>query len=501
MKIKILLVSLLIPACGLAQEFQLVQQELVNPDNVPAPCHPVPHERQILWNETEFYAFFHYGMNTFTDKEWGFGDEKESIYAPKGMPNPEQWVTSVKAAGMRGGIAVVKHHDGFCLWPTATTTHNMTGAGSEYGRTANIPLLFAQASQKHDMKYGFYISPWDRNSAHYGKDTYVTEVFLKQCEELAEFGSDQFEMWFDGARGGDGYYGGEGGSRNIDAEIYYDIPNLRSRVHRIAPNCVMWGVGGEARWIGNEAGWAGETNWSPENRDYAGENNGMYGTETGWFWLPGESDAKATNKGWFYHDGESPLSPERLFQMYLETVGRNATLILNIPPNKAGVLPDASVNALTGMGDLIRARLTNDFAKSATVTVSETRQAGANRNYEAANMIDGNKETYWATNDGTTEATITLMWDAAKTIRYVELMEYIAKGQRVKKFTVETTQDGVNWTRRATGVQTTTIGYKRIVPLNSSTANSYGTGYDVMGVRITIEDSRACPLISKVSVY
>jgi alpha-L-fucosidase len=187
--------------------------------------------------------------------------------------------------------------------------------------------------------------------------------------------------------------------------------------------------------------------------------------------------------------------------MYLETVGRNATLILNIPPNKAGVLPDASVRALTGMGDLIRARLTNDFAKSATVTVSETRQAGANRNYVADNMIDGNKDTYWATNDGTTEATITLMWDTAKTIRYVELMEYIAKGQRVKKFTVETTQDGVNWTRRATGVQTTTIGYKRIVPLNSNTANSYGAGYDVMGVRITIEDSRACPLISKVSVY
>ena len=117
MKIKTLLIGLLLPACGFAQEFQLVQQELSNPDNVPAPCHPVPHERQILWNETEFYAFFHYGMNTFTGKEWGFGDENEKIYNPKAMPNPEQWVTSVKAAGMRGGIAVVKHHDGFCLWP------------------------------------------------------------------------------------------------------------------------------------------------------------------------------------------------------------------------------------------------------------------------------------------------------------------------------------------------------------------------------------------------
>ena len=170
-------------------------------------------------------------------------------------------------------------------------------------------------------------------------------------------------------------------------------------------------------------------------------------------------------------------------------------------PNKAGVLPDASVNALKGMGDLIKARLTNDFAKDAKVEVTETRTAGAERNYVAANMTDGNKNTYWATNDGTTEATITLMWDEAKTVRYVELMEYIAKGQRVKKFHIETTQDGVNWTRRATGVETTTVGYKRIIPLNSSTQNSYGAGYDVMGVRIVIEDSKACPLISKVSVY
>ena len=140
----------------------------------------------------------------------------------------------------------------------------------------------------------------------------------------------------------------------------------------------------------------------------------------------------ATNRGWFYHDGEAPLTPERLFQMYLETVGRNATLILNIPPNKAGVLPDASVNALKGMGDLIKARLGNDLAKNATIEVSETRTAGAARNYEAANLIDGNKDTYWATNDGTTSATITLTWDTPQTIRYVELMEYIAKGQRVK---------------------------------------------------------------------
>ena len=227
----------------------------------------------------------------------------------------------------------------------------------------------------------------------------------------------------------------------------------------------------------------------------------MYGTEDGWFWLPGESDAKATNQGWFYHDGESPLSSERLFQMYLETVGRNSTLILNIPPNKAGVLPDASVNSLVGMGNLIKARLGNDLALTAKVTVDDTRAAGANRNYEAANMIDGDKDTYWASNDGVVENTITLAWDEVQTVRYVEIMEYIAKGQRVKKFHIETSEDGNSWTRRASNVQTTTVGYKRIIPLNGSTSNSYGAGFKAKAVRIVIEDSKACPLISKVGIY
>ena len=496
----LLLLGGLLPMSSMAQ-LPLVTETLPNPDNEPVPVQPVPHPRQLKWQETEFYAFFHYGMNTYTGLEWGNGDEAETRFAPTAAPNPKQWLQAAKDAGMKGGIAVVKHHDGFCLWPTETTTHNVTASGNDFGRNTNIPRDFAAAAKELGMKYGFYISPWDRNSVHYGTDKYVKDVFLKQCAELAQYGTDQFEMWFDGANGGSGYYGGRNTTVNVDRSTYYDVPNLRDSVHKVCPDCVLWGVGGEARWIGNEAGWAGETNWSTENRDYAGENNGMYGTEGGWFWLPGESDAKATNRGWFYHDGEAPLTPERLFQMYLETVGRNATLILNIPPNKAGVLPDASVNALKGMGDLIKARLGNDLAKNATVEVSETRTAGAARNYEAANLIDGDKDTYWATNDGTTSATITLTWDTPQTIRYVELMEYIAKGQRVKGFKIETSTNGTSWTQRATNVQTTTVGYKRIIPLNGSTSSSYGNGYEAKALRITISDSRACPLLSKIGVY
>lgn len=508
MKVKTLLLGLTIPLTGFAQEFQMASQELPNPDNAPAPCHPVPHERQILWNETEFYAFFHYGMNTFTGREWGNGDEEESIYAPTAMPNPEQWITAVKAAGMNGGIAVVKHHDGFCLWPTATTTHNITGAGSDYGKNANIPQLYAEASKKHNMKYGFYISPWDRNSAHYGKDTYVTEVFLKQCEELAQYGSDQFEMWFDGANGGDGYYGGEGGTRNVDADIYYDTPNLRSRVHAIAPNCVMWGVGGEARWIGNEAGYAGETNWA--TTDYGGSGVREEGDINGWFWHPGESDAKATNNGWFWHKGETMKSADRLFQMYLETVGRNATLILNCPPDTSGLLPVNTVNELKRLGKMLHERLAvpvygqdestaaTDYAKTATIEVSETRTGGK---YEVANLTDGDKDTYWGTNDGTLGATITLSWDEPQTLRYLLMQEPIKLGQRIKEFRIEYTADGSTWEQLCPVMNTTTVGYKRIIPLNGLTNESYGNGYSAKALRITILDSRACPLLSNLSVY
>ena len=494
------------PSGGWAQqaggsEFVIQQQSLPNPDNEPAPVHPVPHPRQLKWQETEFYAFFHYGMNTYTGKEWGYGDEDEDLFAPTQAPNPKQWLEAVKAAGMKGGIAVVKHHDGFCLWPTATTAHNVENSSNAYAKETNIPRDFAAAAKELGMKYGFYISPWDRNSALYGTDKYVSDVFLRQCAELAQYGTDQFEMWFDGANGGDGYYGGKNTTINVDQSTYYDVPNLRDSVHKVCPDCVLWGVGGEARWIGNEAGWAGETNWSPENRGTAPEGNGMYGSENGWFWLPGESDAKGTNNGWFYHDGETVKSAERLFQMYLETVGRNSTLILNMPPNKAGVLPTATVDVLEDLGNLLETRLGNDLARTAKVEVSETRTAGASRNYEATNLTDGDKDTYWATNDGITSATITLTWDSPQRIHFVALQEYIKLGQRVKAFKIETSTDGSsNWTERGGSIQQTTVGYKRIIPLNGSTSN-YGSALSVKGVRVTIEDSKACPLLHTLSVY
>ena len=405
-------------------DFKLETETLTDAENTPAPVFPVPSDRQLKWNETEFYAFFHYGMNTYTGREWGNGDEDRSLFAPTKKPNPKQWLETAKKAGMKGGIAVIKHHDGFCLWPTNTTEHCVKNAGNEFGKQTNIPKDFAEAAKELKLKYGFYISPWDRNSRYWGKkdengnytDDYTKKVFFPQCAEAAGYGHDQFEMWFDGATGGGGYYGGE----------------------------------------------------SDKNRTI------------------GNAEVHST---------------ERLFQMYLETVGRNATLILNLPPDKSGYLPDQTVKRMEEFGKELEKRLSTDLAKTVKITASATRANGAKTTYVADNLKDDNKDTYWATDDNVKTATLTFEWDTPQTIRYVSMMEYIRLGQRIKGFSIETSEDGQNFVKRGGNIATTTVGYKRIIPLNGSTQNSYSTGYKAKIVRITITDSKACPLLHTVSIY
>lgn len=494
-----------VPTLSMAQssEFTLDTKVPANPDNEPRPVFPVPTARQLKWNQTEFYAFFHYGINTYTGNEWGDGSESETLFAPTGKPDPKQWLKAIKAGGMRGGIAVVKHHDGFCLWPTKTTEHSVKKAGNANGQATNIPRDFAKAAQELGLKYGFYISPWDRNSGYWGEkkdgqytDNYAKHVFFAQCAEMTEYGKDQFEMWFDGATGDNGYYGGTNERRTIDnATRYYDIPNLRDSIHNACPNIILWGTGGEARWIGNEAGWAGETCWSM--------GDGTSGDENAWKWFPGESDAKATTGGWFYHDGERCKSADEMFKIYLETVGRNATLILNFPPDKRGLLPDADVNNLKALGEMLRKRLGTDLAKQegVKITASDVRDAGTKRNYLANNMVDGDSTTYWACKDGNKTATITVELPQVKNIHYVALQEYIQLGQRIKGFTIETSTDGKNWAKKGGNIQTTTVGYKRIIPLNGNTSNSYDGGTNAKFVRVTITDSRACPTLHTLSIF
>lgn len=485
---------------GMAQSgFELIDERPANVDNEPAPVHPLPHPRQVEWMRTEFYGFFHYGMNTFTESEWGNKlDAAPTTYKPTKVPNPAQWLDAAQSAHMKGGIAVVKHHDGFCLWPTKTTDYNITNCGNENGQ-ANIPELFGKAAQERGMKYGFYVSPWDAHDYRYGQPEYVNEVFLQQCKELAEYGSDQFEMWFDGANGGEGKYGGTTlTSRSIDRATYYDTPNLRHLIHEISPNCVLWGVGGEARWIGNERGEAGTTNWCVDNREEGkDQSNAMSGNENGWMWLPGESDAKSTN-GWFWATGHSVTDKSTLFKMYLETVGRNSTFILNLPPDKTGSLPDAVVKRMKELGDLIDARLTNNKAKLATVTATNTRADGANRTYSVANLVDDDIESYFATEDGVKNVSITFEFPETQKVYYVMLQEHIQLGQRVKAFNIETSTDGETWKTFGATIPQTTIGYKRIIPKTSTTSYGY---QNAKYVRVNITDAKACVTLDNIAIY
>lgn len=507
MKTLLTIMTLLAATDAIGQTMEVVEQTLHNPYNTPRPCFPLPNARQLAWHETEFYAFFHYGMNTFTDKEWGYGDEPESHYAPALVPDCEQWVRAAKEAGMKGGIAVAKHHDGFGLWPTETTTHSVKHGGN-LAPQVNIPKQFAEASEKHDMRYGFYISPWDRNSALYGREAYVKEVFFKQVEEVArEAGNNQFEMWFDNTNGGDGSYGGANEKRDIDNAIYYDRPNLYHHVHTLQPQCTVWGDDGEARWIGNGKGEGLETQWSTHNA-WSGDE----GNETGWKWYPNESGAKATDKGWFWHWGEEPLQAERIFQMYLETVGRNSNLILNLPPNRDGLLPEATVNTCREIGRLLRERLGHNLAEGKSINATDTRWDGTNTDatapvsalpangiYGADKMLDSDKNSYWATNDGVRSARIEIDLGETMTCHYVMLMEYIRLGQRVKAFKVEYSADGVSW--NDSGATCTTIGYKRIIPLGNNTSDHAANARTARYIRVTIDDARACPLIHTIAVY
>ena len=348
-------------------DFKLETGTLTDAENTPAPVFPVPSDRQLKWNETEFYAFFHYGMNTYTGREWGNGDEIPS-FAPTKKPNPKQWLETAKKAGMKGGIAVIKHHDGFCLWPTATTEHCVKNAGNEFGKQTNIPKDFAEAAKELKLKYGFYISPWIRNSRYWGKkdengnytDDYTKKVFFPQCacKQLAmvtislKCGSTVQPV----------------AVATMVAKPTRTAPLAMPKCTTTFPTCAelvfttpaptsLCGV-----WVAKHAGLVTK----PDGPAKLAGRWAMASMATNaWRWHPVESDAKATSGGWFWHDGETIHSTERLFQMYLETVGRNATLILNLPPDKSGYLPDQTVKRMEEFGKELEKRLSNDLAKTA----------------------------------------------------------------------------------------------------------------------------------------
>lgn len=453
---------------------------------------PIPTERQLAWHDLEQYAFIHFTTNTFTGKEWGYGDEDPNIFNPTEM-NTDQWVQAIKESGLNGVVLTCKHHDGFCLWPSAYTNHSVKNSKWKNGK-GDVVKNLSESCKKFDLKFGIYLSPWDRNRQDYATPTYV-EYYRNQLRELFTNYGTVFEMWFDGANGGDGYYGGANEKRSIDPYTYYDWPTTIKMVQEMEPNIVFFSdAGPDIRWCGNERGYVGETNWCRLSTDtiYAGKpgiNDLLnHGSENGMNWLPAEVDV-SIRPGWFYHSSEDSLvkTPEQLFDIYLSSVGRGANLILNIPPDQRGLLHENDVKSLRGWKKLIDEAFRTNLALNCKVKADNYR--GKSSQFAVGNLVDGNKETFWATDDGVLQGNVEFDLGKQQTIKYVTLQEYIRLGQRVKKFNIEAWKDNA-WSVIA---EATTIGHKRIIRLIQPV--------ETRKLRINILDSEACPVISNVEIY
>ncbi|WP_428228428.1 alpha-L-fucosidase [Flavobacterium sp.] len=456
----------------------------------PEPFGPLPTQKQIDWQEMEFYAFVHFSLNTFTNKEWGYGDESPELFNPTNL-DVRQWARVVKEAGMKGIILVAKHHDGFCLWPSAYTERSVKNSLWKNGKGDLVKEL-AAACKGYGLKLGLYLSPWDRNRADYGKPEYVT-YFRNQLKELLTNYGDVFEMWFDGANGGDGYYGGANETRKINTLEYYNWDETYKLIYKIAPKTLVWGVGpSEARWIGNEEGRAGKTNWSllRQKDELAGKvhyTEFMSGHEDGEKWVPGEADV-SIRPGWFYHavedDKVRPL--DEMVDIYYESIGRNATLLLNLPVDKRGLVHENDQTRLKELVNTIKSDFKTDLISGSKITADNIR--GNNNEFAAKNTADGNKNTYWATDDAVKSASIVFEFNKPTPINRILLQEYIQLGQRVKAFTVEAKVDG-KW---KTVANETTIGYKRILRIDRVMASA---------LKINITDSKASIVISNIQAY
>ena len=440
----------------------------------------------------ETYAFIHFGLNSFCDREWGYGDTDPKMFNPKRL-DCEQWVKTLIAAGMKGVILTAKHHDGFCLWPFEGNDYNVSKSPWRNGK-GNVVKELSEACKKHGLKFAVYLSPWDRSRADYGSPSYV-DYFHSQLRDLLTNYGPVFEVWFDGANGGDGYYGGARDKRTIDRKNYYNYPRIYQILDSLQPQAVVFSDGGPGcRWVGNEKGFAGETNWAfiPKNTVYPGYPNYpelQFGYPDGDQWTAAECDV-SIRPGWFYHPEEDDKvkSPEQLADLYYRSVGHNATLLLNFPVDRNGLInPIDSANAVN-FHKLIQRELGNNLVAGMKPKVSNERGG----QFAAQALTDGSWDTYWATGDGVTSADITFTFKKAQKMNRIMLQEYIPLGQRVKKFAVEWLDKNGTWKAVEQGEETTTIGYKRLLRFLT---------VETKGLRVRILDSRGPICMNNIGVY
>jgi alpha-L-fucosidase len=460
--------------------------------SAPAPYGATPSARQRAWHEREIYGFVHFTINTFTDREWGQGDEAESLFAPTAL-DCQQWARVAKEAGLRGLILTAKHHDGFCLWPSAFTEHSVTRSPWKGGK-GDVVRELSEACQRNGLAFGVYLSPWDRNHKDYGRPEYLT-YYRSQLKELLTGYGPLFEVWFDGANGGDGYYGGAREKRVIDASHYYDWPNTTKIVRELQPGAVMFSdAGPDVRWVGNERGTAGETTW--QTFDLAGHFAGhehpkqTEGHRAGDTWLPPETDV-SIRPGWFHHTSEDSKvkTAKQLVDIYFESVGRGSNLLLNIPPDRRGLFHENDVESLRGMRKILDGIFTNDLARGKAATASRSR--GGDPNYAPARSLDGDAATYWVTDDAPPAAGgdwLAVDFGAPTTFDVVGLREAIALGQRVDAFALDAWKDG-KWKEIAAG---TSIGPRRLLRFPKVTAEK---------LRLRIVKAAAAPCIAELAVH
>lgn len=460
----------------------------------PKPYGPVPSPRQLAWHRLELYGFMHFGPNTFTNREWGFGDDKPEVFNPTAF-DADQIVRAVRDGGLRGVILTAKHHDGFCLWPTAHTEHCVRNSPWRNGQ-GDVVKEIADACARHGLKFGVYVSPWDRNHPDYGGPGYV-DYYKKTIRELLTGYGPIFEMWFDGASGGSGWYGGKKGTFRIDYDTYYDWKGIREIIRGLQPGCAIWCgqyaegdrmVYADCRWGGSESGHLADPAWNAMESRKKRRASEKSGARDGDVWCPPEGDT-SIRPGWFYHADQDARvkTPGTLMDIYFGSIGRGGNLILNVPPDPRGLIHENDVRALRGFRELMEQTFRDDLARGATATASNVR--GADPSFAAGRLTDGDRDTYWATDDRVTTPDVVLAFEKPVTFNVVRLREHLPLGQRVDEWAVDCSVAG-QWKELAKGAA---IGNCRLV--RSATMISTDK------IRLRIVKAAACPALAEIGVF
>ncbi|XP_043704994.1 alpha-L-fucosidase 1-like [Telopea speciosissima] len=450
------------------------------PKAPPLPILPLPSAAQLSWQLGEMALFLHFGTNTFTDSEWGTGQADPSIFNPTRL-DAGQWVRVAKSAGFSRVILTAKHHDGFCLWPSAYTDYSVRSTLWKKGN-GDVLADLADAAREAGIGLGVYLSPWDRHEACYGRTYDYNEFYVAQMSELLTGYGEIKEVWLDGAKG-------EG---EKDMEYFFD--SWFDLIHQLQPRAVIFSdAGPDTRWIGDEAGVASSTCWSLFNRSSAkiGDTDPQYsrgGDPYGHDWVPAECDV-SIRPGWFWHASERPKSAITLLDIYYKSVGRNCLFLLNVPPNSSGLISDEDIQVLEEFNKIRQTIFSHNLAKNAILTASSKRGGISDSRFDPLHVLEEGIFTYWAPEEYQSDWEINLDFGESLSFNVLQVQEPIHMGQRIIEFHIDIHTEEDEW---KTVVSGTTVGYRRVLRF-LSVKSRY--------LRIIIDKSRADPLISFLGIY